>query len=65
MPSAVFDFKDIRARMFGDLKPAPKPVPVPILSCRFCQDIGWVIPPFRLQHIICPACHNPEGHPSP
>jgi hypothetical protein len=63
MTSAVFDFKDIRARMFGDLK--AELVPALTEPCRFCRDTGWLLAPYSGQHVVCSICFNPKGLPSP
>jgi hypothetical protein len=60
MTSAVFDFKDIRARMLGNEKKQPE--------CIRCDGSGWIEdyvvtrpPAFE----TCPLCFNPKGQPSP
>ena len=63
MSSAIFDFKDIRARMFGDLK--AELAPTPTAPCRFCQGTGWLIAPYNGQYVVCSICLNPKGLPSP
>ncbi len=61
--SIVNDFKSINERL-GAIRPEPTARPV----CETCEDGGWEMygtgrgdPHFR----PCPACLNPEGHPSP
>jgi hypothetical protein len=66
MSSLIYDYRDIRSRMLGDLKPKPEPKPKPL--CPKCHDSGWVIsvvPRAPVGFITCNACFNPKGLPSP
>lgn len=62
---AANDFASIAMRM-RELRGEPIPTAEP--TCRTCEGGGWECyglgigdPHFR----TCPACGNPEGHPSP
>jgi len=66
MSSLVHDYADIRSRMRGEFKAQPQPKPKPL--CPKCGDSGWVAyapPRAPIDFIICNACYNPKGLPSP
>jgi predicted nucleic acid-binding Zn ribbon protein len=64
MTSLIHDYADIRSRMRGELKAEPEPKKT---LCPKCNDRGWVIdnPACPVFFIVCNACYNPKGLPSP
>jgi hypothetical protein len=65
MTSLIHDYADIRSRMRGEMKARPAPKPKPL--CPKCSDRGWVIdnPTCPVFFIVCNACFNAIGLPSP
>lgn len=62
MTEAVFDYRYIAARIRRVAPP---------VACLFCQDAGWVRPPYNPFYPpssvweVCHRCCNPEHQPCP
>jgi len=62
MSNLIFDYADIRSRMLGDDKPAPKAEKP---TCHRCDGKGWMPALFYVGFMACHVCGNPEAKPCP